>query len=1127
MKNLTKLFVAVAALFAFSCATDATEDLGVNVGGQTTLTLSLEDASKTQLGEKVNGVYHLYWSEGDQISVNGVPSVALTAGGSAEATFSFNGTLEYPYNVVYPASEGANEVTFLASQSYTAGSFCAGAAPMCGYAEVEGGMVQLQHLAGVLRFDVSGTSTLSSLTVMAKDIAGTFAVDCATGALTAKAGETLDSASVSFGEGLALGAEATPIYVAVPAGVYGEVSVVLYSTAGEKMVVKFDTTSKPISAGKVREFKAFEFAGTIDDSAFVIDSKDALIRFAANPSKSAVVVANIDMTGVEWNSIEGFAHSFDGGDFAIKGLNAPLFGTTTATEIKNVKLTDVNIVETANPTIGAIARTVENVDAEITNCSASGSIEVNCPAEVKADHFYTAGLIGKTTTVKTVSYLTNAVDVTVNGNTYSGYYTVAGCVGTMAGAELTHSTNLGAVTMNAKSDNTLYVVGLTKECKAVTNCANGSVDNKGVLGTVTFNNAENDQIVVMAGVVDIPYGDVTNTHNYGNVTMKGKTSNAYLLGIARNPQPGLTKFSNCTNYGKLTIESASGVANLAGITNGTISDITIEDCHNYGDIEAAASASFSALAHIAGIIGSATDYTGLVIKSCSNSGNISTYATHAEARLAGILGSHARNKNTGTRTMTFESLTNTGNITIGESSSGSTFIVGGVVGLLLNSLNASSAPYTTTDTFNGKMYNSGKISYYGETSTSGMVRMAGVIGLVQMVKTVTINGELVNDGEVLANTDKDNKYIYAAGVIATINSVGSFEGNAMITNNAKISITASNAMNTEAGGCINAIATNDANAATKPWAGMTNNGAVYVKNTTAGAAVRAAGCVTNTGKSKTHNVRLKGKITNNGTITVDGSKDVTLATIHAGGTFAQVAGLTGYYLENCEILNAKTGVVTVTANVSSDTIQVAGIAGNITATPNNDKGTASITNNGNVNILGDAGRICAGGVFGIATKNQAVPLTNTGNVTCRGTYDSTTSSGIGGIVGSLNSGGSATITGARCFCDVEAVGYACVGMITGFARSSNHYATKTHVGGRIALSNGEDGKPEYKILAKNYVNGPYDEDNDSYAVDHRYVPYYGVMYPTSIEADVAKSDKCGYISAIDATPVDSNGESLE
>ena len=38
MKNLTKIFMAVAALVAVSCTTDATEDLGVQLGngaGQT------------------------------------------------------------------------------------------------------------------------------------------------------------------------------------------------------------------------------------------------------------------------------------------------------------------------------------------------------------------------------------------------------------------------------------------------------------------------------------------------------------------------------------------------------------------------------------------------------------------------------------------------------------------------------------------------------------------------------------------------------------------------------------------------------------------------------------------------------------------------------------------------------------------------------------------------------------------------------------------------------------------------------------------------------------------------------------------------------------------------------------
>ena len=53
MKTLFKLFLAVVALFAYSCVTDTTEDLGVQVGGgQTTeITISLEE-SRTQLGEK-------------------------------------------------------------------------------------------------------------------------------------------------------------------------------------------------------------------------------------------------------------------------------------------------------------------------------------------------------------------------------------------------------------------------------------------------------------------------------------------------------------------------------------------------------------------------------------------------------------------------------------------------------------------------------------------------------------------------------------------------------------------------------------------------------------------------------------------------------------------------------------------------------------------------------------------------------------------------------------------------------------------------------------------------------------------------------------------------------------------
>ena len=110
MKNFAKIFTAIVVAFAaYSCVADATEDLGVNINvvGQNSLTLSL-DETRVQLGEKAEGVYPLYWSNGDQIAVNGVASVALTdvAEGAKSATFNFDGNgVSAPFNIVYPAPE--------------------------------------------------------------------------------------------------------------------------------------------------------------------------------------------------------------------------------------------------------------------------------------------------------------------------------------------------------------------------------------------------------------------------------------------------------------------------------------------------------------------------------------------------------------------------------------------------------------------------------------------------------------------------------------------------------------------------------------------------------------------------------------------------------------------------------------------------------------------------------------------------------------------------------------------------------------------------------------------------------------------------------------------------------------
>ena len=145
MKNLAKIFVAVVAgMFAFSCVQDTTEDLGVKIEGQKggvyVVSISLEEATKTQLGEKVEGLYPLYWSEGDAIAINGVASAPLSnvAAGSDAATFNFAQPVAAPYCVVYPAptamtieDEVVEEpvapvtvypVAFAATQPYTVGT---------------------------------------------------------------------------------------------------------------------------------------------------------------------------------------------------------------------------------------------------------------------------------------------------------------------------------------------------------------------------------------------------------------------------------------------------------------------------------------------------------------------------------------------------------------------------------------------------------------------------------------------------------------------------------------------------------------------------------------------------------------------------------------------------------------------------------------------------------------------------------------------------------------------------------------------------------------------------------------------------------------------------------------------
>ena len=670
MKNLMKIFMVVmSGLFAFSCVTDTTEDLGVDVGGngQTTFTVSLE-GTKTHLGEKTaDGKYPLYWCEGDQIAINGVASLPLSANyeGSASATFQVEDeNLAAPYCVVYPATEGVGEgttypVNFMAEQPYTEGTFASGAAPLYGYV-AEAGTIQLNHLTGVLRLAVVGNGEAITSVVFKSEtgkISGPFTVNCTNGALTAQEGSS-NEVTVTFAEPLVLGAEATPIYAAVPAGSYGGFAITLH-TATDKMTVKFNSSVKPILVGSVREFTEFTYQANDVEAGgcFEIDGKEALIEFANMiktntfyPNTSAQVVANIDMSGEAWEPIEGFdSYTFDGGStegYAIKGLTAPLFGTTSS-NISNVKLTDVNIASNGRLILGAVACQLtanDGAQSLIKNCYVSGTITANNPNATIAE----------------------------DASTYNSWC-CGGIVGLVTGGVIDNCVNEANITVNqvANSNNSKAIhpsvagiagrLSLSGEVmSSVTNCVNGAEGK--TTGAVKYldNQATSLYTAHVAGIVGLSSetnsGNISGCTNYGAITFNANAAGTGELDYASTSIGGIvgntfTTFTANNNYGSITVENGNILGLLIGGTAATAKNTTVNNNHNHtnGKIWIKEPVRFYSMT-VGGVVGSAAyieKTSEETVSKLTNDGSITIEASNHSAtplggsiiyRIAGVIG---------------------------------------------------------------------------------------------------------------------------------------------------------------------------------------------------------------------------------------------------------------------------------------------------------------------------------------------------------------------------------------------------------------------------------------------------------------------------------------------------------
>ena len=274
-KNVIKsgLLLAIAGVSLAACSVDPVPSQPGNNPDSFVLSASLSDAAtKASLGSndgKDN--FNVLWSAGDQVSVNGVLSNAVSESdnGKKVVDFTFEGNVGgAPYNVLNPGDAG-NVITLPATQNYVADSFDPAAYASYGVAQSNAGgySVSLNNFCGLVRFALNGTATLSKIEVNAlggENIHGAFTLgkNSEDGAFDGTfTGGTAGALTYSFGEGLALSETDTYVYIALPAQTYSAgVEAKVYQADGAFMRLKFWGDGVDLAGSDLRAFASKTFA---------------------------------------------------------------------------------------------------------------------------------------------------------------------------------------------------------------------------------------------------------------------------------------------------------------------------------------------------------------------------------------------------------------------------------------------------------------------------------------------------------------------------------------------------------------------------------------------------------------------------------------------------------------------------------------------------------------------------------------------------------------------------------------------------------------------------------------------------------------------------------------------------
>ncbi|MBR6054160.1 MAG: hypothetical protein IKP46_02345 [Bacteroidales bacterium] len=1165
-KIYTYISVFTLAVLALGCSkeVDIQDELpssqaGNDALGETiTITLSVpeNEDTKTTLGSKTGSAYPVLWSANDVITLNGTAATSFTpASGNASATATFKlANLAAPYNFLYGGVAGhSDQVTFPSTQNYVANGFDPAAMPMYASLASRSDNVTFSHLAALLKFSITGSKKIDTVTLAAADenmsLSGNFTIGTTSGLLDGNLTPASGGANLiySFGGHIQLSDTPFVFYIAVPAGTYeGGITLTIVDNASGSMAVKVldANDTKTIAAGKVREFNTIAYVPEVEKNLIQIYDATTLNNFRTRVANGETTLnarvtcnaASFSASSIasEWVPIEDYKGIFEGNGKGITGLTKPMFGNLQGV-VKNLTLNSTISATAADEYHwGIFAKQIipsAEVDdiAGLQNCTAEGSITWT-PGSAISSYMTLGGLVGNNRGGSITGCTNNAtVTFASGGVTHTNQPSVGGVVGrTQKGGDLStqgdisNCTNNGTVVCAAQFSQGAYIGGVlgyqVEKKENMSGCTNHGL----VKVTSTFSTSG---ALHLGGVAGLAKGTLENCTNAsdGVVTSEGCSVSSYLCqGGVVGRLNGTATYETLTNAGTLNVAALGGSSGrlIGGVVGRCQEGATLDGVTNSGNINYTATATNDT--YIGGVVADNVQ-DNIILENCTSTGGTLTVsnASHSGALyVGGVVGYSTKAVTSCSNAMT---IATSGSMTQG---SNSYLCFGGVIGYISGAVLATSCTnsgainFGQTQTSEGQLYiggvagaltgaeisgggNSGAINFTGQ-NTKRPPSVGGIVGRVFSNTTdsgYSLNNNVTNSGSIVANsTVSSSQYMYLGGLVGQ-----HLGGNIYGTNNAPITVTELHESMMALGGIVGYLAGGTVSNGTN-----TANGDIALNGYIAGYHSYVGGIA---------GMASGGSSIAAGGGTITGASNAGDVTVAAGCTIPRnnyVGGIIGY--AGNDVSNASnTGNVVNNysqgsgSNGTSYHMNIAGVAAHSVATLTSCTNTGNITNNGSTY----KSEINVAGVVGIS-EGDLTSCSNGTNSLAGGTISNTATSGtntiqdmqVGGVIGN-NKGGN-TITSCFNKGDVTNSGAGAkisMGGIAGWSSASTTYETTCYNMGTLTNTGTGSSNPG---LCMGGLLGVARGANTLTGTASEYNYNKGLLRDDSATLKVAMGGVCGY-----------------